>query len=160
MDVHDLIEEPSLSEKIMRETKEITKSLTTQGLEIFEEESVTLHHMAYNRSSKKLLIEKVNTKNKKLFEKWTSTIDFHGVTPSTIVQFHEETGEALKEFVGNIERENLELKLKIKELEATLIPKPLFVDPLNIAQPTLTLEYIPKSSNKWKGSYSLLLVVR
>jgi hypothetical protein len=80
-----------------------------------------------------MLIEKVNMKNKKMSEKWKSKIDFNGVAPSKIVQFHEATGEALKESVSNIEKENLILKEKIKELEATLIPRPLFVEPLNIS---------------------------
>jgi hypothetical protein len=52
--------------------------------------------MTYNRNSKKMLIEKVNMKNKKVSEKWKSEIDFHGVAPSKIVQFHEATREALK----------------------------------------------------------------
>jgi hypothetical protein len=54
--------------------------------------------VAYNINAKKILIEKVNTKNKKVFEKWKSKIDFHRVAPSKIVQFHEETREALKEY--------------------------------------------------------------
>jgi hypothetical protein len=62
----------------------------------------------------------------------------------------------MKESVSNIEKENLELKEKIKKLETTLIPRPLFVEPLNTVQPTLTLEDISKISNKWKGSSSLL----
>jgi hypothetical protein len=81
MDVDELIEEPSWSEKRLLETQEIIEALVTQEPKIFEEESVTLHHTAYNRSSKKLLIEKVNTKNKKVSEKWKSTIDFNGVAP-------------------------------------------------------------------------------
>jgi hypothetical protein len=58
--------------------------------------------VTYNRSSKKLLIEKVNMKNKKMSEKWKSEIDFHEVSPSKIVQFHEATRESLKEYVYNI----------------------------------------------------------
>jgi hypothetical protein len=37
--------------------------------------------MTYNKNSKKLLIEKVNLKNKKVSEKWKSEIDFQGVKP-------------------------------------------------------------------------------
>jgi hypothetical protein len=107
-----------------------------------------------------MLIEKVNMKNKKMSEKWKSKIDFNGVAPSKIVQVHEATEEPLKESISNIEKENLILKEKIKELEATLIPRPLFVEPLNIVQLALTLEDIPKRSSKWKGSYSMLLAIR
>jgi hypothetical protein len=111
------------------ETHKIVEDLVTQEPKIFEEESVTLHHVAYNKNSKKLLIEKVNMK-KKVSEKWKSEIDFLRVTPSKIVQLHEATGKALKESICNIEKENLILKEKIKKLETTLIMKPLFVEPL------------------------------
>jgi hypothetical protein len=36
-----------------------------------------------------LLIEKVNLKNKKVSEKWKSEIDFQGVKPSKVMEFHE-----------------------------------------------------------------------
>jgi hypothetical protein len=60
-------------------TREIVEALITQEPEIFEEESFTLHHVAYNRESKKILLEKVNTKNKKSLERWKSSIGFDGV---------------------------------------------------------------------------------
>jgi hypothetical protein len=41
--------------------------------------------MTYNRNSKKKLIEKVNLKNRKVFEKWKLEFDFHGVAPSKIM---------------------------------------------------------------------------
>jgi hypothetical protein len=41
------------------ETREIVEDLASQEPKIFEEESVTLHHVAYHKNSKKLLIEKV-----------------------------------------------------------------------------------------------------
>jgi len=63
------------------ENQEIVEALVTQEPKIFEEESVTLHHTAYHKSSKKLLIEKVNMKNKKVSEKWKLEIDFQGVAP-------------------------------------------------------------------------------
>jgi hypothetical protein len=63
------------------ETQEIVEALVSQEQEIFEGESVTLHHTDYNTSSKKLLIEKVNIKNKKVSEKCKSKIDFNGVSP-------------------------------------------------------------------------------
>jgi len=45
-------------------------------------------------------------------------------------------------------------------LEKSLIPKPLFVEPLNSIQPTLTLKDFPESSSKLRGSSSLLLAMR
>jgi hypothetical protein len=65
--------------------------MVTQEPTIFKEDSVTLHHTTDNRNSKKMLIQKVNMKNKKVFEKWNLEIDFNGVAPSKIVQFDEAT---------------------------------------------------------------------
>jgi predicted transcriptional regulator len=160
MDVDELIKEPNSYEQQILETQEIFEALVTQEPKIFEEEIVTLHYADYNISSKNLLIEKVNMKNKKMYKKWKLDIDFNGVAPSKIVQFYETTREALKEFVGNIEKENLILKEKIKKLEVSLIPRPFFIGPLNMVQQALTLEDIPERNNKWKGSSSLLLEIR
>jgi hypothetical protein len=66
----------------------------------------------------------------------------------------------LKESIFDIEKENLFLKERIKELEKSLIPKPLFVEPITAIQPILTLEDVPESSSKLKGSSSLLLAIR
>jgi hypothetical protein len=44
-------------------------TLVTQEPTIFKEEFVTLHHASYNQASKKLLIEKVYTTNKKIIQK-------------------------------------------------------------------------------------------
>jgi hypothetical protein len=92
MDVDDLIEEPNWSAQRLLETKEIVEALITQEPKNFEEESITLHHVAYNRESKKLLLEKLNTRNKNSSEKWKSSIDFDGVAPSKIAQFHNAIG--------------------------------------------------------------------
>jgi hypothetical protein len=56
-----------------------------------------------------------------------------------------------------MERENLESKQKMKELETTLISGPLFLEPLNTIQPTLVIENIPISISKCKGSSRNLL---
>jgi hypothetical protein len=72
MEVDDVIEEPNWVEKRMIETRVIAEELASQEPEIFEEEFVTLQHVAYHKNSKKLLIEKVNLKNKKVSEKWKS----------------------------------------------------------------------------------------
>jgi hypothetical protein len=54
-----------------------------------------LHHGTFNKESKKLLIEKINLKTKKVIEKWNSDIDLHNVKPSKVMQFYEATREAL-----------------------------------------------------------------
>jgi hypothetical protein len=68
--------------------------------------------------------------------------------------------EALNKFADNMERENLELKQKIKELGATLMPGPLYPNPLNTIKPTLVLENILKRNSKCKGSSRLLQAIR
>jgi hypothetical protein len=70
-------------------TQEIIETLITQELEIFEEESVIFHHVDYNRSSKKMFNEKVNTKNKKKSKKWKSTLISMGLHHKKLYNFTE-----------------------------------------------------------------------
>jgi uncharacterized membrane protein len=74
MDVDNVLEEPNWSEQRLVETQEIAEALVTQESKMFEEESITLHHATYHKSSNKLLIVKVNMKNKKVFEKWNQKL--------------------------------------------------------------------------------------
>jgi hypothetical protein len=55
-----------------------------------------LHSALFDKSSKKLVIEKIHAKNKKVQGKLSSELDLNGVPPSKIVHIHEATGEALK----------------------------------------------------------------
>jgi hypothetical protein len=82
MDMDDIIEEPSWPTQRLLEIREIVDVIITQDPEIFEEESVTLHHVAYNHETKKLLLKKVNIRNKRSSERWKSSIDLDGVAPS------------------------------------------------------------------------------
>jgi hypothetical protein len=109
MDMDEIIKELDWSGKRMLETREIYGAIMTQDLEIFEEESVSLHHAIYNRETTKLLLEKVNTKNKKSSKRWKYLIDLDGVAPSKIADFHGAIGDALKQPIEKMERENLEL---------------------------------------------------
>ena len=111
----------------------------TQDPEIFEEESITLHKATYNHETKKLLLEKTNTKNKKSPERWKYLIDLYGVSPSKIADFHGATGDALKQSIDKMERDNLELNKRVKELEFSFVPSPLFTKPLISTQPMLEL---------------------
>jgi hypothetical protein len=83
-----------------------------------------------------------------------------GVAPSRIADFHGATGEALKQSIDNMEKENSELKKRIKELKFALVPGPLFPEPLSSIQPALVLEDTLESNTKIKGSSSLLQVIR
>lgn len=64
MEMDELIEEPAWSVQRLLETREIVDAMMTQDPEIFEGESITLHRVTYNRETKKLLLEKFDTKNK------------------------------------------------------------------------------------------------
>jgi hypothetical protein len=64
MDTDEIIEELDWSAQRFLETREIDDVIMTRDPEIFEEEFSTLNHRAYNCETKKLLLEKVNTKNK------------------------------------------------------------------------------------------------
>jgi hypothetical protein len=61
------------------------------------------------------LLEKANTKNKKSFERWKASIDLDRVAPSKIACFHGATGDALRHSIDKMEKENLELKKRVKE---------------------------------------------
>jgi hypothetical protein len=134
--------------------------LDTQEPIIFEEDSLTLHHSTFNKNSIKLVIEKVNSKNNKIQEKWNSKFDFQGVPPYKVMEFHEATRENLKFSIGDIENENVFLKDRVRELENSLIPPPLFVSPIAAIQPLKTLEARLESSSILKGTSSFLAIIR
>ena len=49
------------------------------------------------------------------------------------------------------------LKVIVKELEEALLPRPLFVEPIATIQPLWSLEDVPETSSRMKGSSSLLM---
>jgi len=57
-------------EQRLEESKKIAKELVTQEPIIIEEESLTPHCATFNKNSRKLVIKKINAKNKKIQEKW------------------------------------------------------------------------------------------
>ena len=68
------IEFPDEEQRI-KESKEITAEFATQEPILFEEESLTLHNVLFDKSSKKLVIEKVCLKNKNVQGKSSSQFD-------------------------------------------------------------------------------------
>jgi hypothetical protein len=98
-----------------------------------------------------LIIEKRDVKNKK--GKSRSDINLHNMYPSNISQIHQETRDALENSISGLEMEKFMLKERIKELEETLMPLPLFSTPLAMIGPTTPTE-------KLKGSSSLLTSAR
>jgi hypothetical protein len=94
-----------------------------------------------------MIIENIDVKNKK----GTCCLEFnlHNMNPSQISNMHRATGDVVDNSISGLETKNLMLKTRIKELEATLMPLPLFATPFPMVWST-TL--VPKS----KGSVSLL----
>jgi hypothetical protein len=83
-----------------------------------------------------------------------------GVFPSKIARMHRATSDALEMSVDEMEAENSMLKERVKELEYTLMPPPIFASPIATIQPGKSLDKTPESSSKLKGTSSLLVAVR
>jgi hypothetical protein len=64
-----------------------------------------LHHARYDRQSKKLHIERVNMKDKKVIEKWSFEVEIKGLKPSGVLKVHQATGEALAHSITERNRE-------------------------------------------------------
>jgi len=73
--------------------------------------------------------------------------------PSQIFKMHRENGYAIDISISSLETKNLMLKKRIKELEETLIPLPLFSTPLAMVG---SIALAPKL----KGSASLITSTR
>jgi hypothetical protein len=117
------------------ESQQLVEELACEGPTIFEEQSLTLHNTKYNKEARKVQIEKIHVKNKKVTEKWNSEVDVSGVGPSGILKLHLTTGDALSHSITEHELENIRLKKRISELEDALSPRPLFAEPLSIMVP-------------------------
>jgi hypothetical protein len=121
------------------------------GNETFsEEESFTFQSVVFDRESKKLIVERIDQKNKK--GKARSEVDLKYMRPSQISKIHRETGDALDDSIDGLEAENANLKEKIKELETALMPLPILASPLTMIKPTTP-------GIKLKGSSSFLTTV-
>ena len=73
------------------------------------------------------------------------------------MELHRETYEALVHTMDDQEKENAELKQRIVELEATLSPRPLFVEPLAIVH---SVEESPSLASKIDKVTQLLSRIR
>jgi hypothetical protein len=61
-----------------------------------------------------MLLEKVNTKNKKSSTRWKYLIDLDGVAPSKIEDFHGATTNELRQLIDKKEIDNFELNKRVK----------------------------------------------
>jgi hypothetical protein len=102
----------------------------------------------------------IDSKNKKFQGRSSSEVDLKGLPPLKMAHIHEATSPVLKMLVGDMEYENSILKERIKELENTLIPPPIFASLIATDQPWRNYDGTQESSSKFKGTSSLLIVVR
>jgi hypothetical protein len=120
-------------EERVQENTQFTVELAIQNEVFSNEETFSVHNALFDKSSKKLIFER-NSKSKR--GKSHSTIDLRDIHPSKLSSIHKVTGDALDVSIIDMEEENLRLKERVKELEATLMPPPILATPVSIVQPT------------------------
>jgi hypothetical protein len=113
---------------------------------------LTLHNTKYNKETRKLQIEKIHVKNKKVTNKWSSEGGVSRVGPYGILKLHLTTEDALVHSIIELALENIRLKNSISELEDALSLRPLFVEPLSIIVLETVMEGTPSTSSKVKKS--------
>ena len=132
MEVDMLEKIPDWATMQLEKNKVLAEELAREGLVVFEDELLILHHASYQKDSRKISLQRISIKGKQAIDKCGSEIEIKNMNPSDIMELHWEIGEALAHTVDDQERENAKLKKRIVELEASLSPRPLFVEPLAI----------------------------
>jgi hypothetical protein len=74
-------------------------------------------------------------KDKKVMGKWISKIEVKGLKSSRVLKFYQATNDALAHLITEQELENEILKNRVRELEFSLSPKRIFVEPLAMPVP-------------------------
>jgi len=87
-------------------------------------------------------------------------VDVLGVEPSKLLNFHFTTGDAMDNSISNKKSENVKLKKRIRELENTLNPRPLFAKALVIVTVDQTHRSTPRTSMRVRKYTQLLSGVR
>ena len=77
--------------------------------------------------------------------------------PSKLSSIHRITRDALDVSIVNMEEENLILKERVKELEATLMPPLILATPVALLQPDITFQGAQESNLRVKGISSLII---
>ena len=139
----------------MAESKLIAKELALDKPILFYKEFVTLHHANYNKETRKLQIGRVNLKDKKVIGKSSFEIDMKGLRRLGVLRFI----QAIAHSITKQELENAKLKKRIRELEVSLNPRPLCVDPLSIMVSEKFPEGVTKSNSKVTKFVKLLMGV-
>jgi hypothetical protein len=118
------------------------------------DESFVIQSAIFDSQSKSLVIEKrdvTNTKGKSCAE-----INFSEMSPSQIYQFHQGTGDILRDSIGGIETENANMKHRLNEFEQAFLATPEFANPLAKIVPATTVAKMKVSSTLLACSISLV----
>jgi hypothetical protein len=116
-----------------------------------------VQNVSFDKDSKKMVFEKTS-KSKR--GKSRSTIDTRNMLPSKLSSIHKVTGDTLDFSIANMEEENVRLKERIKELEATLMPPPILATPVAMIRPDRSIQGIPEINSRVKGISSLIVATR
>jgi hypothetical protein len=122
-----------------------------------DEETFVVQNASFDKESKKLVFERT-TKSKS--GKLRTTIDTQDMLPSKLSSIHRVTGDTLDVSITHMEEENTQLKERIKELEATLMPPPILASHVAMIHPGKGIQENPESSSRVKGISSLITTTR
>lgn len=129
----------------------LIEEITSKDLVNFEEGSMTLYNVWFDKNSNKYKQKgpryKIIIKNKKVVGQWNSNINIVEFKASWDLKLNQAIGDALEYSITKKERESITLKKRTKELEVDFCYKPLFVEPLSTLRRTKEFFNLV---NKWK----------
>jgi hypothetical protein len=102
------------NEKRLQDRREVASEIETQEQSSSEDELFTLKNDLFDKISKKIIFERLLSKNKRIKGKSNSYLGLGSVPPSKISRINKATGEALEVLVDDMEIENACLKERIK----------------------------------------------
>jgi hypothetical protein len=79
--------------------------------------------------------------------------------PSKLSSIHRVTGDTLNVSIAHMEEENDQLKERIKEFEAALMPPPILVSLVTMFHPGKGIQENLESSSRVKGISSLIMTI-
>jgi len=118
-----------------------------------DEETFIVQNESFDKEYKKLFF-KITTNSKS--GNIMSTIDTRDMLPSKLSFIHRVTWDALDVSIAHMEEENGQLKERIKELEATLMPPPILDSHVAMIRPRKCIQENPESSSRVKANSNLI----
>jgi hypothetical protein len=118
------------------------------------DESFVIQSVVFDSQSKSMVIEKRDVTNKK--GKYRIEIDFSQMTPSKICSLHQVTGDFLRDSIGGMETDYVNLKHRLNKFEQAFITTPEFASPLAKILPSTTATKMKVFSTLLACSISLV----